>query len=97
MASTVPPSGAIHEVEHDSGRLQSLEFTGRSAAAKERFHASEELRQVEGFREVIIGPTAQAVHLVFGRTLRAEHDHRRFYVRGSDLLDHAQAILAREH
>ena len=85
-----------NEVDLQIGRLQPQDVGG-AAAAQQRADPGEELRQGEGFDEVVVGTQIKAEHPIVDAVARRQNQHGRLDVAFPQRLQDFEPPTTRQH
>ena len=83
-------------VERQVGHLQHGCWRGRRWRRRSGAQAGQQLVELEGLDEVVVGAAVQALDLVGQRVARGEHDHRRGVAARAQVAQHREAVALRQ-
>src|SRR6266545_3800755 len=88
---------ARQRIERDASDFERGVFVSQLGTADEGMHARQQLGQIEGLRDIIIGAAFEPAHARLELIFRREQQHRRRDAAFAQLGDDAEAVAPRQH
>src|SRR6476659_4433837 len=95
--TAVAGNAASDEVHYQIADEEAGRVCSAAGSPDERLNASEELREREWLREVVVAAALESFYPVVDGVLRAEDDDRRPDALVAEVLDEAQSVQLRQH